>query len=270
MAAVASSGKLKGPALEPTRKELLQPALDYYRTFVQSHAADPQMLPERVAAQFHMAGLYVKLGSKDGVAAMSQGVGDLNLLKDTDLDPETFPSLQACALKMTSPIDWVMVKGVDQVYALSLMVALSRAIDTYQGLSQKYPQVVSFRDDFSALLKASAMLQAQLPARRQEALASWLRARDALETLVRDRPDNVDYQTRLAESLTTAARMQKSAGETDQAAANLQRAVAVREQMAEAHPDDKKLKQELTIVQRDLEKLKPPAAKDAAAATAPQ
>jgi eukaryotic-like serine/threonine-protein kinase len=270
VAAVASNSKLKGPALEPTRKELLQPALDYYRTFVQSRAADPKMLPERVSAQFHMAALYVKLGSKDGVSSLTQGIADLNQLKDSDLDPETFPSLQACALKVASPIDWVMVKGVDQAYALSLVLAISRAIDTYQGLSQKYPQVVSFRDDFSALLKASAMLQAQRPERRQEALGSWLKARDALETLVRDRPANLDYQTRLAESLTTAARMQKTAGETDKAADNLQRAVALREQMAAAHPDDNGLKQELTIVKRDLEKLKPAADKDAAAAVAPQ
>jgi tetratricopeptide (TPR) repeat protein len=268
--AVASNSKLKGPALEPTRKELLQPALDYYQAFVRSHAADPKMLAERVSAQFHMAGLLVKLGSKNGVTSLTQGIADLNQLKDSDLDPETFPSLQACALKVAAPIDWVMVKGADQVYALTLIIAISRAINTYQALSQKYPQVVSFRDDFSALLKASAMLQSQRPERRHEALASWLKARDALETLVRDRPANVDYQTRLAESLTTAARMQKTAGETDKAAANLQRAVAVREQMAAAHPDDNSLKQELTTVKRDLEKLKPPPDKDAAAAAAPQ
>jgi hypothetical protein len=270
VAAVASNSKLKGPALEPTRKELLQPALDYYQAFVKSHAADPKMLPERVSAQFHMAGIYVKLGSKDGVSKLTQGLTDLSQLKDSDLDPETFPSLQACALKVASPIDWVMVKGADQIYALSLVVTINRAINTYQGLSQKYPQVVSFRDDYSALLKASAMLEAQRPDHRQEAIASWLKARDALETLVRDRPANVDYQIRLAESLTTAARMQKTAGETDKAAANLLRAVAVRELMAAAHPDDNTLKQELTTVKRDLEKLKPPADKDGAAVAVPQ
>ena len=110
------------------------------------------------------------------------------------------------------------------------------------------------------------MLEAQRPDHRKQAIASWLKARDTLETLVRDRPASVDYQTRLAESLTTAARMQKTEGETDKAAANLRRAVAVREQMAAAHPDDAALKQELTTVQRDLEKLKPPPDKDAAAA----
>jgi membrane protein involved in colicin uptake len=118
------------------------------------------------------------------------------------------------------------------------------------------------------LLKSAALMQSQVPNGRKQSLESWLKARDVLETLVRDQPANKDYQVRLAESLVNAARSQRTDKENEKAAANLKRAIEVREQLVAANPDDKALKQDLTTAQRDLERLEatPTASKEAPAA----
>jgi tetratricopeptide (TPR) repeat protein len=244
--------------VKPPRKELLQPAVDYYQKFVQTHATDKKLLPEVASARFHLAALHAKLGSKEGVEAMALGLGDLDeIAKQEAPDLATFPSLQDCALKVATPVEWFMVKDADSQYGTRLIFCLNRAMGTYSSLSRKYPEDVNLRNNHAAILKGWALIQGQLPGGRPKSLESWLKARDVLETLVRDQPAVQDYQVRLVESLANAARIQKTDKVLDQATANMQRAVAVREQMAAAQPDNKTLQQELTTAKRELERMKP-------------
>lgn len=256
---------------KPPKKEILQPALDYYKEFSDAHAADKKMLSEVASAKFHMAALQAKLGSKDAAKTMFDGVLALDELSaDASADPNSFPSLQDSALKLTTPIEWFMVKGADGTYRMQLIMALGRAKGTYESLSNKHPASVPFRDNYSALLKGSALIQSQLPNGKEASLDAWLKARDVLEALVREQPNNVDYQARLAESLLSAARGQKDK-DIAQATANLERAVEVREQMLAAKPDDKQLQQDLNSAKRELERMataKKPEAGKAKEATA--
>jgi len=240
---------------KPPKKEILQPAIDYYKAFSEAHAADKKMLPEVASARFHLAALQAKLGSKDAAKTMFDGVLALDELSaDATADPNTFPSLQDSALKLTTPIEWFMVKGADRAYQMQLVVALNRAKGTYENLSNKHPASIPFRDNYSALLKGSALIQSQMPNGKEASLDAWLKARDILEALVREQPNNVDYQARLAESLLNAARGQKDK-DAQQATANLERAVEVREQMLAAKPDDKQLQQDLNSAKRELERM---------------
>jgi hypothetical protein len=256
---------------KPPKQETLQPAIDYYKKFADAHASDKKMLSELASAKFHMAGLQAKLGSKEAADSMFQGVLALDeLAGDTSADPASFPSLQDGALKLTTPVEWFMVKGADRAYQIQLVVAINRAKGTYEILSKKHPASVPFRDNYSALLKAFALIESQLPNGKELSLDAWLKARDVLETLIREQPNNADYQARLAESLLNAARMQKDK-EAEQAAANLKRAVEVREQMLAAKPDDKQSQQDLNSAKRELERLataKKPEAAEAKEATA--
>ncbi|HEY2894835.1 MAG TPA: hypothetical protein VGJ16_11495 [Pirellulales bacterium] len=256
---------------KPPKQEILQPALDYYKNFSEAHASDNKMLSELASAKFHLAGLQAKLGSKEAAKSMFDGVMALDKLsKDTSADPDSYPSLQDSALKLTTPIEWFMVKGADRAYQLQLIMALTQAKGNYEKLSNKYPASVPFRDNYSALLKGFALFQSQMPNGKEASLDAWLKARDVLEALVREQPKNADYQARLAESLLNAARMQKDK-DAEQATANLKRAVEVREQMLAAKPDDKQLQQESNSAKRELERLataKKPEAGEAKEATA--
>jgi hypothetical protein len=237
------------------KQEVLQPALDYYKNFSDAHATDKKMLSELASAKFHLAALQAKLGSKEAADSMFDGVVALDELStDASADPDTFPSLQDSALKLTTPIEWFMVKGADRNYQIQLVMNIHRAKGTYEKLAKKHPASVPFRDNYSALLKSYALIQSQMPNGKELSLDAWLKARDVLEVLVREQPNHVDYQARLAESLLNSARAQKDK-DAAQAAANLKRAVEVREQMLAAKPDDKQLQQDLNSAKRELERL---------------
>jgi hypothetical protein len=248
-------------SMKPAKKEVLQPVADYYQRYIQTHSGDAKITPALITAKLHLAALQVKLGSKEGVTYLAQAMTDLNgLAKDPDLDPQTIPSLQGCTLRVAAPIEWAMVKGADQAYYLGLMMAINNANGNYQRLSHDFPAVTSLRDDFSATLKVLALLQSQIAPDR--ALPMWVQGIPVNESLVKDQPQNADYNARLIECLVNAARLQKDK-ERDQAVANLKRAVEVRQQLASAAPDDKTLQKELAKLKTELEKLEaapPPAA----------
>lgn len=248
-------------SIKPAKKEVLQPVADYYQRYIQAHSGDGKVTPELIKAKLHLAALQVKLGSKEGVTYLSAAMADLsNLAKDSDLDPLTVPSLQGCTLRVAAPIEWAMVKGADQAYFLGLMMAINSANGNYQSLSHRFPEVTNLRDDHSATMKVLALLNAQIsPAR---ALPLWVQAIPVNETLVKDQPQNADYNARLIECLVNAARLQKEK-ERDLAIQNFKRAIEVRQQLVSASPDDKTLQKELEKLKTELAKLEatpPPAA----------
>jgi tetratricopeptide (TPR) repeat protein len=272
--AVATSAPLKGAAAEPARKAILEPALACYQKYVQAHNTDKSALAAKAAAYLHMATIQAKLGLKESVPSFSLGLQCiLQLSKEPDVDPASFPSVQTSVLKLVTQGDWLGAKGISpqemQTLGLGLLMNAGLASTSLEGMARKHPDVVNFRDDVAGLQKAVGSIMA-LVGRNDQALTAWLVARDMLETVVRDRPADAEYKTRLAESLIAAAKLQKSAKQLDEAAANYHRAVEIREQLAAASPDDKTLQQDLTIAKRELDKLKPAqASNDAPAANPP-
>ncbi len=276
-AALLTNGKLKEK--ESVRRELLQPVLEYYQGFVQTHSGDDKALRAVTSAQLHLAAVQAKMGSKTSVATLSQGVALLNRLAETPADPQTFPSVQESALKLVTPTDWSGLKAgatsLSQQEILTRYFTFSATGSSMTALSKKYPQVVSFRSDLAGLHRTMAMLSSSaaaltsMPTFRQQSLASWLQSRDVLETLVRDQSANVDFKTRLVEALVSAAKIQKGDGARDAAIANDTRAVELRQQLAAAAPADEALQKDLATLQNELEKLKaaPVAAKASPAAT---
>ncbi|HEV3138680.1 MAG TPA: hypothetical protein VGZ26_12265, partial [Pirellulales bacterium] len=274
VAAVATSSPLKGAAAEPTRKAVLEPALAYYQKYVKVHETDKDAFASTAGAYYQMATIYAKLGSKESIPSLGEGLQYVaKLCREPDVDPAIFPSVQASTLKLVTQGDWVAARGIPpqemQRLGVGLLLNAGVASTALEGIAKKHPDAVNVRDDVAGLQKVVATILA-LVGRNEQALAAWLLARDMLETLVRDRPDDAEFKTRLAESLIAAAKLQKSAKQLDTATANYQRAVEVREQLAAANPDDKTRQQELTVVKREFDKLKPAqASSDAPAASPP-
>ncbi|HEV3021508.1 MAG TPA: hypothetical protein VGX76_03550, partial [Pirellulales bacterium] len=145
--AVLANDKLKGN-LESARKEMLKPALDYYQKFVQTNSNDESALRELTAAQFRLAALQAKAGSKSEVpVALNKGIAYLKKLDKTTVDPQTFPSLQNCAMKLVPPAEWVSLQNISPADMLGLTMAVEGAIGTFGALAKEHPQVISFRDD---------------------------------------------------------------------------------------------------------------------------
>lgn len=243
-------------SIKPAKKEVLQPVADYYQRYIQSHSGGAKPTPELIRAKLHMAAVQVKLGSKEGVTYLAQGMSDLGVLAKEEnvasLDPLTVPSLQECTLKIAAPIEWAMVKGADQTYGIQMLMAIQSASNNYQKLSLRFPDVIALRDDLSATLKVLALINAQLSPKR--ALPYWDQSIVVNEELFKAQPQNADFGARLVESLVNTSRMQKDS-QRDQALANLKRAVEVRQQLASAAPDDKTLQKELDKLKTELAKL---------------
>ena len=272
--AAASNNELKGYKMDPLRRSLLQPALDFYQGYAQAHTNDKELSPKVPKAHFYAAGLHAKLGSMKSVESLNQGVVYLDKMKKAKIDPETYPSLQNTAMKVAAPNEWMLLKGASfsdmRPHGMRLFFAIQGAILTYKDLRKEYPQAVQPRDELSSALKYSALMQGSL-GRSQQALSTWLAVREVLETLVRDQPANADYKARLAEAMVGAARLQRAAKDSEAAIKSYEDAIQIREQLAAAAPDDKALAESLATTKKDLEKLKsspPPAQAAAPASTA--
>lgn len=262
VAAVAASGKLKGAKSAKARQQVFQPAADHYDRIIELYGEDEEMLPAVASAKLYKASLQAKLGLPECVNSLKDGTRLLNELVKLDLSEESYPRFQESVLTIVEPMEWVTVKGASPMeQGIGLYVGIQAAISAYQSLNKKFPASIAFRDDLSELYKSAGLLLGALR-KTGPALTNWTQARDVLETMVRDEPDNAAFKERLAESLTNVAKLERSEGELEKAIADYQRAVEVRQQMAEANPEDESLKKALARAQRDLESAQKVAAAD--------
>ncbi len=273
--AAANSSRLKGAPNAQARQEIFAPAIKGYQEILESTNGDPERLDMAAAASYYLAGLQAKIGAGACVSSLGSGMEAVRKMMEAGYDIDRYPSLNESALKMTAPTDWVFVKDAKtEAHIAGLLFTFTQAIGTLQDLATKNPQATVFRNDLAGMLRISGTLQAMAPDRATFALNAWIQARDVLETLVRDEPSNADFQARLVEALVGAANLQRRDGQTDKAIANYERAVELRQQMVDAHPDDKALADELAKVKSSLEKLRPAGdtgkSASAAAATAVQ
>jgi tetratricopeptide (TPR) repeat protein len=294
---ISSNNKLKGTSMEALRNDLYQPAFDYYEQYVKSHpnkgpgsklenlktwvtGGDKQSMPHLADAHFHLAGLLAKRGSSDSLIEINEGLRLINAMKAENFDPSTYPSFQQSALRYTMPTEWFTFKNVSGEGARDKLVVVVMAFDgtalTYEELKKAHPDVVSFRDDIAGASRIPGTMFGFANANARSAVA-WQKAVDNLDSVVRDRPSDMEYKVRLAEALAALASRQKSMRKTEEAMANYQRVIDLREQIVAANPDDTTRKSELTTAKRDLERLKAtkpekkaePPAEAAASATEP-
>ncbi len=93
------------------RDELLSPALAYYEEYTQAHMADEIVPPEVAAAQFRTAGLYAKMGSNKSIPSLTAGMLTIDKLRSAKVDPDTYPSLEECAMGIAAPEEWIALRG---------------------------------------------------------------------------------------------------------------------------------------------------------------
>jgi tetratricopeptide (TPR) repeat protein len=270
--AAATREELKGFKMNAARDELIKPAAAYYEAYVAAHKDDVPPRPDVAEAYLRLAGLQAKLGSTKSVASLNGGITYIDKLIEAGVDPETYPSVEECAMKVAAPNEWLMVKGATfnalPKHAAQLFFAISGAIMTFEDAHKKFPEAVKPRDELARVLAYSAQFQVR-QRRYEEGLSQWSQARDMLETLVKDRPANVDYQRRLLDALIGTAQLQKRLQKTEEARATYERAIQVAEKLAAAQPDDKGIAAQLETAKKDLASL-PASAPAAEVAASPE
>jgi hypothetical protein len=267
---------LSGLKMEPVRQELLEKALKYYQSYVNQHAADEPPSGDVAKAYLLMAGLQAKLGSKESVTTLNNAMNYMERMRKANADAESYPSLQEGALKLAAPNEWMIIKRAGfqeiQQHGLTLYLALQHARLTLRDLTTAHPQNIQLRDDYAALLAASAQMQVRM-SRHKLALTNWRNACSTLEALIRDVPDNSQYKARLADALVGLGQAQKTEEKDyDGAIGSQKRAIELREQLAQADAKDEAMAKQLTTARNELAKLESAAASakaTAAKASAP-
>jgi len=276
VAGVSSSTLFKGKG-EEARVKMLEPALQHYEQIVKQHEGEKPISPSAVEAQWHVAALKARLGSKESLPALSKGMGMYSQMLQAGAPPaENFPSFRASVLQVTPTSDWMSVKGLtgdeSKAHMQGLFLSMMTAMNVMDSTGKQYPQILTPRDDLAEMRSQAAKLLGMAmmsdPGMGKMSLDYWIKARDVLETLVRDQPANLDFKNRLAESLVGAAKLQRSNKDLAGAIENYTRALALREEMVTANPEDKASQQEVTSIKSALEKLK--AAETAAKENAPK
>lgn len=253
LAAAEAKGLAGGPNAK-AREQIFAPAISYFQDQGAELRKNPEKLELAAAAYQRSAGLQAKSG-KSGLAGDLQSVGEiLEAMRQANYDVARFPSLYQNALKNTTPLEWGLVTDTSrEAHGLKMLQAFQVLKSSLGSLSATHPQAAVFHEDLAGLFKISGSLQT-LIGRESFAMDDWANARDHLEALVRDQPGNADYQARLAEALTSLSNLQRKEKKED-AIASLKRAVEVREQMAQAKPEDKSLADELAKAKNALAKL---------------
>lgn len=271
---IANHPELKGFKMLKLRDSLLKPALAYYESYVQAHAADEVPPLNAPAAQFRVAGLHAKMGSGKSVPALASALVMIDKLRQAKLDPDTYPSMQECAMGIAAPEEWIMLKGASmkemQAHAPKLVFGLGGAMVQYGQINREFPQAIRPRDELAQIYMYSGALQARA-GRRKEGLAQLGQSRTYLEGLVREQPGNSDFQRRLADVCMIIGDTEKRQKNNEAATAAFEKAVEVREALAAANPDDQEMAEQLAAAKKSLDSVKSagPATVAAAPAGAP-
>ncbi|REK08252.1 MAG: hypothetical protein DWQ37_20625 [Planctomycetota bacterium] len=256
---LAATGEEK-PNLDSrsAREKLLQPAAAYYQKIIQKHRGDETKRPQVASAQYLLAGVEASVGSANCDDTLAQGVDTIRQMREADLGPESYPSLKATALAMAGPMEWVTVKNVSiGDHARGLLFTIEVVDSEYTALAQKFPAEPSFRDDHAAMLRYSAILQAQAPGRQDFALTAWDKVAKLMQSLLQDQPGNVEYQQRLVEALVGSAKLLTRKGKDAEAIPKYEQAIEVQAKLVEADPENKDLASSLEAYKKDLAKIQP-------------
>ncbi len=267
----AGHEELKGFKMSKTRDALLTPALEYYESYTRAHANDEVPPLSVAAAHFRTAGLYAKMGSNKSLSALNTGMLVIDKLRAAKIDPETYPSLQECAMEIAAPEEWFLLKGASmkemQAHGGKMLMGINIAATQYAHVNRDFPEARSPRREMATALAYSGAIQART-GRRTEAMAQLRRARKQLESLVADDPANSDYRTRLADLCFMMGGIEKALKDTEAATVSYEKAVELREALSAADPDDEALAAQLEAAKKQLDALKSAAPAKVAAAPA--
>jgi type II secretory pathway pseudopilin PulG len=271
----ANRKELQGFKMSKTRREFLDPMVDYYVSYIEAHKDDPVPTAEVGRAHFRLAGTYAKLGSLKSVPALNAGHVYLNDMLEAGIDPETFPRVTEYAMGVAEPTEWIRLRGASmkemQSHGFKLLVAISQSIITFEEILLVHPDAVIPREEIATVLGYSAAMQGSV-GRRFPAVGLWSQARDVLESLVRDQPENAEYKSRLADILIALGKLQGAIKKESEAIASYDKAVGILMELAAADPDNETIAANLESSTKELEKLRaaPPRAVVAASPESPE
>lgn len=224
---VSESTLLDRPDLEELRRELLQSAQEYYRAFAEQRADDPEMQAELVAAHFRIAQLSNAMGRADWLTSVRRGVEIAENLVSEDIDLSRNPSWRAGIIRLRQDETLAIVSSQE------VLTLFRKAARIWEQFVQQNPDVPGLQNDLAVIyLVVGAEEENPLIA-----YGNFGRAREILESLVGNYPDEPGYRFRLAVLLHELSFGLKRAGDTKKAEEECRRSIDLLTILVSEFPD---------------------------------
>ncbi|REK18758.1 MAG: hypothetical protein DWQ37_02840, partial [Planctomycetota bacterium] len=231
---VSESKLLDVPGLQLLRKELLDSALDFYKTLSVERVDDPALLAELAVTYLRVAEIdHAVDRNDDAIEAVDQGLAVVDrLLRD-------FPDAEQDHRRLAGY--WKGYRRATTVTSMpkdpeAALRSIMRLMDVWRMLAQKYPDQSGFRSDLASLAYHTGDLLSTggSPA---ESLPFFTEARALLEDLVRQRPETSEYRADLALTCQYQSRSLDAIGRDQDADEASLRALSLREQLVAEFPE---------------------------------
>jgi serine/threonine-protein kinase len=228
---VSESKLLTVPGLQPLRKELLQTALEYYRTFADQRGDDPRVRSELGRALQRQANITASIESLDRAIELArQAIAIFNRL--TRDQPGNRQYQRDLAVSHANLGYWLAGTGQPD----HAETAFQSARDIFEELSREQPQNTQYQRDLAKLHNNRGLLYLSLGAipRAEEAHRQALAIR---ESLAAAHPHDLEIQNDLGETLGNLANVALALRQAGPAEDSYKKAQAIFEKLAEDHPE---------------------------------
>jgi hypothetical protein len=192
---VSESTLFDVPGLQPLRKELLEAALQFYKSSAVERTNDPTVLADLAVTYMRVSQVSHTVDrNDDAIAAIDRALEVIDRLR------RDFPQARDQRRRLAG--FW---KGYRPTYAgtdgpkdaKAALHTLSRMVDTLDQLSREHPDEPAFLADLAAACYHTGQHLSAV-GQRAQAIPYWKRGKTALEQLVGDVPDNPEYRADLA------------------------------------------------------------------------
>jgi serine/threonine-protein kinase len=232
-----SEGPLaSAPGLQPVRKELLQDALGYYRTFIKRHADDPRLEAELADAHFRVGVMTAAVGTyPDALAAYQDALplyeksvranpGDARARLLLAHTCNNMAALYAATANQAEALRWA-----------------GRARDTLEPSVQPGAADAAGQTELARAYRNLGVFQRK-GGRTDDALRDLEKSRDLLAQLRRAGTREPEVRRELATTCYNLAFLEHETGRLDDALASYQEAYKVHEELAGSAPEQSDLK----------------------------
>jgi tetratricopeptide (TPR) repeat protein len=232
-----SEGRLASvPGLQPVRKELLQDALGYYRTFIKRHADDPRLEAELADAHFRVGAMTAAVGTyPDALAAYQEALPLYE--KSSRANPG---DARARLLVARTYNNMATLYGATGNQGEALRCA-GRARDRLEPSLRPDAGDVTGQTELGRAYRNLAVFERQ-GGRTDDALRAFEKSRDLLGQLRRAGSREAEVRRELASTCHNLAYLQHETGRLDDALASYQEAYKVHEELAGPAPEQPDLK----------------------------
>ncbi len=240
---------LKEPQLERLRNRLLGSSLEFYKKLQSVLNAEPGAGPrgELARAYERVGEITDRIGSKPAALEATERALELReqLARDRPGEVDALRDLANAQFKVGMLLS-------ESGRSKAALAAFDRARTTRERLVREFPRMLRLQADLAKLHDAIGNVLGYQLGRNHDALREHKLAADLLEALVRDDPNDVDYQCALMTVYQNVGRLHAASSSLSESSSSYERAIAAGEALCRAHPAVARFRSDLAVAHNNV------------------